>query len=89
MEAVTQSAGDVINVINVRTNIMLSFRESYIYPPRRFGCKGKNQVKLRTNVLFNMKLNVSPFLSSPEQNSSYSLYAVVVKTSVIQDQIFL
>lgn len=25
-----------------------------------------------------MKLNVSPFLSSPEQNSSYSLYAVVV-----------
>lgn len=58
---------------------MLSFRESYIYPPpRRFGCKGKNQVKLRTNVLFNMKLNVSPFLSSPEQNSLYSLYAVVV-----------
>ncbi|XP_029702093.1 ubiquitin carboxyl-terminal hydrolase Usp2-like isoform X3 [Takifugu rubripes] len=47
---------------------------------KRFGCKGKNQVKLRTNVLFNMKLNISPFLSSPEQNSSYSLYAVVNHT---------
>lgn len=52
-------------------------------PPNfcRFGCKGKNQVKLRTNVLFSMKLSLSPFLSKPEQNSSYSsysLYAVVV-----------
>ncbi|CAF99830.1 unnamed protein product, partial [Tetraodon nigroviridis] len=49
----------------------------------RFGCRGKNQVKLRTNVLFSMKLSLSSFLSGPEQNSScssYSLYAVVNHT---------
>ncbi|XP_061596346.1 uncharacterized protein LOC133459941 [Cololabis saira] len=46
---------------------------------KRFGCKGKNQVKLRTNVLFSMKLDLTPFLSSSEQNtySPYHLYAVV------------
>uniref|UniRef100_A0A8D3ATI4 Ubiquitin carboxyl-terminal hydrolase n=1 Tax=Scophthalmus maximus TaxID=52904 RepID=A0A8D3ATI4_SCOMX len=47
---------------------------------KRFGCKGKNQVKLRTNVVFPMKLDLSPFLSSSVQNtshSSYHLYAVV------------
>ncbi|XP_065808871.1 uncharacterized protein [Labrus bergylta] len=47
---------------------------------KRFGCKGKNQVKLRTNVLFSMKLDLNPFLSSSVQNtsfSSYRLYAVV------------
>ncbi|XP_054627619.1 putative ubiquitin carboxyl-terminal hydrolase 50 [Dunckerocampus dactyliophorus] len=47
---------------------------------KRFGCKGKNQVKLRTNVVFSMKLDLSLFLSSSEQNTSYSsyrLYAVV------------
>uniref|UniRef100_A0A3Q1CA02 ubiquitinyl hydrolase 1 n=1 Tax=Amphiprion ocellaris TaxID=80972 RepID=A0A3Q1CA02_AMPOC len=48
---------------------------------KRFGCKGKNQVKLRTNVGFSMKLDLTPFLSSSAQNASYSsyhLYAVVV-----------
>ncbi|XP_041844274.1 ubiquitin carboxyl-terminal hydrolase 2-like [Melanotaenia boesemani] len=47
---------------------------------KRFGCKGKNQVKLRTNVIFSMKLDLTPFLSSSAQNitsSSYHLYAVV------------
>lgn len=47
----------------------------------RFGCKGKNQVKLRTNVTFSTKLDLTPFLSSSVQNTSYSsyrLYAVVV-----------
>ncbi|XP_067352068.1 uncharacterized protein [Channa argus] len=47
---------------------------------KRFGCKGKNQVKLRTNVLFSMKLDLNPFLSSSVQStlySSYCLYAVV------------
>ncbi|XP_063738618.1 ubiquitin carboxyl-terminal hydrolase 2-like [Eleginops maclovinus] len=47
---------------------------------KRFGCKGKNQVKLKTNVEFSTKLDLSPFLSSSEQNtsfSSYHLYAVV------------
>uniref|UniRef100_A0A3B4XNS4 ubiquitinyl hydrolase 1 n=1 Tax=Seriola lalandi dorsalis TaxID=1841481 RepID=A0A3B4XNS4_SERLL len=47
---------------------------------KRFGCKGKNQVKLRTNVAFSMRLDLSPFLSSSVQNTSYSsyrLYAVV------------
>ncbi|XP_067441149.1 ubiquitin carboxyl-terminal hydrolase 2-like [Thunnus thynnus] len=50
---------------------------------KRFGCKGKNQVKLRTNVVFSMKLDLSPFLSSSAQNtscSSYRLYAVVNHT---------
>nr|XP_054588318.1 putative ubiquitin carboxyl-terminal hydrolase 50 isoform X1 [Nothobranchius furzeri] len=46
---------------------------------KRFGRKGKNQVKLRTNVLFSMKLDLSAFLSCSEQNASaYHLYAVVV-----------
>ncbi|XP_061608002.1 ubiquitin carboxyl-terminal hydrolase 8-like [Phyllopteryx taeniolatus] len=47
---------------------------------KRFGCKGKNQVKLRTNVIFSMVLDLSLFLSSSAQNtscSSYRLYAVV------------
>uniref|UniRef100_A0A3B4ZSZ0 ubiquitinyl hydrolase 1 n=1 Tax=Stegastes partitus TaxID=144197 RepID=A0A3B4ZSZ0_9TELE len=47
---------------------------------KRFGCKGKNQVKLRTNVVFSTKLDLTPFLSSSAQNSScssYHLYAVV------------
>ncbi|KAF7656349.1 hypothetical protein LDENG_00042690 [Lucifuga dentata] len=49
---------------------------------KRFGCKGKNQVKLRTNVVFSKEnLDLTPFLSSPSaHNSSYSsycLYAVV------------
>ncbi|KAM4592802.1 ubiquitin carboxyl-terminal hydrolase 50-like [Odontesthes bonariensis] len=46
---------------------------------KRFGCKGKNQVKLRTNVLFSMKLDLAQFLSSSAKNtsSSYHLYAVV------------
>ncbi|XP_054867526.1 uncharacterized protein LOC111577620 isoform X2 [Amphiprion ocellaris] len=50
---------------------------------KRFGCKGKNQVKLRTNVGFSMKLDLTPFLSSSAQNASYSsyhLYAVVNHT---------
>ncbi|KAI3377471.1 hypothetical protein L3Q82_008649, partial [Scortum barcoo] len=50
---------------------------------KRFGCKGKNQVKLRTNVVFTMKLDLTPFLSSSVQNttySSYHLYAVVNHT---------
>ncbi|XP_034732253.1 putative ubiquitin carboxyl-terminal hydrolase 50 [Etheostoma cragini] len=50
---------------------------------KRFGCKGKNQVKLRANVVFSMRLNLSPFLSSSVQNTSYSsyrLYAVVNHT---------
>ncbi|XP_018539140.1 putative ubiquitin carboxyl-terminal hydrolase 50 [Lates calcarifer] len=47
---------------------------------KRFGCKGRNQVKLRTNVVFSMRLDLTPFLSSSVQNTSYSsyrLYAVV------------
>uniref|UniRef100_UPI0037E89B69 uncharacterized protein n=1 Tax=Semicossyphus pulcher TaxID=241346 RepID=UPI0037E89B69 len=47
---------------------------------KRFGCKGKNQVKLKSNVVFSMKLDLNPFLSSSVQNTSYSsyrLYAVV------------
>ncbi|XP_034536250.1 uncharacterized protein LOC117810498 [Notolabrus celidotus] len=47
---------------------------------KRFGCKGKNQVKLKNNVLFSMKLDLNPFLCSSLQNitySSYHLYAVV------------
>ncbi|XP_074522472.1 uncharacterized protein LOC141787728 [Halichoeres trimaculatus] len=47
---------------------------------KRFGCKGKNQVKLKTNVLFSMKLDLNPFLCGSLQNisySSYHLYAVV------------
>ncbi|XP_028258050.1 putative ubiquitin carboxyl-terminal hydrolase 50 [Parambassis ranga] len=50
---------------------------------KRFGCKGKNQVKLRTNVAFSMKLDLTPFLSSSARNTSYSsyhLYAVVNHT---------
>ncbi|XP_051235180.1 ubiquitin carboxyl-terminal hydrolase 2-like [Dicentrarchus labrax] len=50
---------------------------------KRFGCKGKNQVKLRTNVIFSTKLDLTPFLSSSVQNtsfSSYHLYAVVNHT---------
>lgn len=51
----------------------------------RFGCKGKSQVKLRTNVVFSTgKLDLSPFLSSSVNSgaySSYSLYAVVVSDS--------
>ncbi|KAK9543009.1 hypothetical protein VZT92_000823 [Zoarces viviparus] len=50
---------------------------------KRFGCKGKNQVKLRTNVVFSSRLDLSPFLSSSEQNtlySSYRLYAIVNHT---------
>ncbi|XP_078030524.1 uncharacterized protein LOC144466858 [Epinephelus lanceolatus] len=50
---------------------------------KRFGCKGKNQVKLRTNVVFSMRLDLTPFLSSSIQNNSYSsyrLYAVVNHT---------
>uniref|UniRef100_A0A665V5K6 ubiquitinyl hydrolase 1 n=1 Tax=Echeneis naucrates TaxID=173247 RepID=A0A665V5K6_ECHNA len=47
---------------------------------KRFGRKGKNQVKLRTNVAFSMKLDLTPFVSSSVQSTSYSsyrLYAVV------------
>ncbi|XP_010782591.1 putative ubiquitin carboxyl-terminal hydrolase 50 [Notothenia coriiceps] len=47
---------------------------------KRFGCKGKNQMKLKTNVEFSSMLDLSPFLSSSVQNnsfSSYHLYAVV------------
>ncbi|XP_044054312.1 uncharacterized protein LOC122877144 isoform X2 [Siniperca chuatsi] len=47
---------------------------------KRFGCKGKNQVKLRTNVVFSMKLDLTTFLSSSVPHTSYSsyhLYAVV------------
>ncbi|XP_068590830.1 ubiquitin carboxyl-terminal hydrolase 50-like [Cebidichthys violaceus] len=50
---------------------------------KRFGCKGKNQVKLRTNVVFSSRLDLSPFLSSSVQNtlySSYRLYAIVNHT---------
>lgn len=51
----------------------------------RFGCKGKNQVKLRTNVTFSTELDLAPFLSSSALNtscsSSYHLYAVVVSSS--------
>ncbi|XP_069561839.1 uncharacterized protein [Brachyistius frenatus] len=50
---------------------------------KRFGCKGKNQVKLRTNVIFSMKLDLTPFVSSSVQSASYSsyhLYAVVNHT---------
>lgn len=38
-------------------------------------------MKLRTNVVFSMRLDLTPFLSSSVQNTSYSsyrLYAVVV-----------
>ncbi|KAF6732711.1 putative ubiquitin carboxyl-terminal hydrolase 50 [Oryzias melastigma] len=43
-----------------------------------FGSKGKNQVKLRTNVLFFTELDLSQFLSGLVPNeSSYHLYAVV------------
>ncbi|XP_029951439.1 putative ubiquitin carboxyl-terminal hydrolase 50 [Salarias fasciatus] len=47
---------------------------------KRFGCKGRSQVKLRTDVVFSMKLDLSPFVSSSLPNdlySSYHLYAVV------------
>uniref|UniRef100_A0A3B3DF29 ubiquitinyl hydrolase 1 n=1 Tax=Oryzias melastigma TaxID=30732 RepID=A0A3B3DF29_ORYME len=45
---------------------------------KRFGSKGKNQVKLRTNVLFFTELDLSQFLSGLVPNeSSYHLYAVV------------
>ncbi|XP_071757559.1 uncharacterized protein LOC139913444 [Centroberyx gerrardi] len=49
---------------------------------KRFGCKGMNKVKLRTNVLFSMEnLDLNPFLSSPSaQHTSYCLYAVVNHT---------
>ncbi|XP_070692195.1 ubiquitin carboxyl-terminal hydrolase 2-like [Pempheris klunzingeri] len=50
---------------------------------KRFGCKGKNPVKLRTNVVFSTKIDLTQFLSSPLQNTSYSsyrLYAVVNHT---------
>ncbi|XP_077941046.1 uncharacterized protein LOC120811202 isoform X3 [Gasterosteus aculeatus] len=50
---------------------------------KRFSCKGRNQVKLRTNVFFSSRLNLSPFLSSSVQStvySSYRLYAVVNHT---------
>nr|XP_004543516.2 inactive ubiquitin carboxyl-terminal hydrolase 50 isoform X2 [Maylandia zebra] len=50
---------------------------------KRFGCKGKKQVKLTTNVAFPMKLDLTPFLSSSVHNvsdSSYHLYAVVNHT---------
>uniref|UniRef100_A0A8C7V6E4 Ubiquitin carboxyl-terminal hydrolase n=1 Tax=Oryzias sinensis TaxID=183150 RepID=A0A8C7V6E4_9TELE len=47
----------------------------------RFGSKGKSQVKLRTNVLFLTKLDLSQFLSGLVPNeSSYHLYAVVNHT---------
>ncbi|XP_072321674.1 ubiquitin carboxyl-terminal hydrolase 2-like [Eucyclogobius newberryi] len=48
---------------------------------KRFGCKGKSQVKLKTNVDFSTdRLDLSPFLSSSVCSStscSYGLYAVV------------
>ncbi|XP_019742082.1 putative ubiquitin carboxyl-terminal hydrolase 50 [Hippocampus comes] len=47
---------------------------------KRFGCKGKNQVKLRTNVTFTTELDLSLFLSNSAQKTSctsYRLYAVV------------
>ncbi|KAJ0001615.1 hypothetical protein NQD34_001411 [Periophthalmus magnuspinnatus] len=48
---------------------------------KRFGCKGRSQVKLRTNVEFSTEtLDLSPFLSSSvfsSDGASYSLYAVV------------
>ncbi|XP_037306675.2 putative ubiquitin carboxyl-terminal hydrolase 50 [Pungitius pungitius] len=50
---------------------------------KRFSCKGRNQVKLRTNVFFASRLNLSPFLPSGAQStlySSYRLYAVVNHT---------
>uniref|UniRef100_A0AAV2LMK5 ubiquitinyl hydrolase 1 n=1 Tax=Knipowitschia caucasica TaxID=637954 RepID=A0AAV2LMK5_KNICA len=51
------------------------------YHPPTFGCKGKSQVKLRTNVDFSTdSLDLSPFLSSSAFSSNYSsykLYAVV------------
>ncbi|XP_029931748.1 putative ubiquitin carboxyl-terminal hydrolase 50 [Myripristis murdjan] len=49
---------------------------------KRFGCKGKKNMKLKTNVLFSMEnLDLTPFLSSPSaQHTSYCLYAVVNHT---------
>uniref|UniRef100_A0A3Q2P4Y8 ubiquitinyl hydrolase 1 n=1 Tax=Fundulus heteroclitus TaxID=8078 RepID=A0A3Q2P4Y8_FUNHE len=48
---------------------------------KRFGCKGKSQVKLSANVSFSMELDVAPFLSSSARGvSSYHLYAVVNHT---------
>ncbi|XP_055010305.1 putative ubiquitin carboxyl-terminal hydrolase 50 [Boleophthalmus pectinirostris] len=48
---------------------------------KRFGCKGRSQVKLKTNVEFSTEtLDLSPFLSSSALSSdcsSYRLYAVV------------
>ncbi|XP_077569334.1 ubiquitin carboxyl-terminal hydrolase 8-like [Stigmatopora nigra] len=47
---------------------------------KRFRCKGKKQVKLRTNVFFSNELDLSLFLSGSAQKtscSSYRLYAVV------------
>uniref|UniRef100_A0A3B5MXH2 ubiquitinyl hydrolase 1 n=1 Tax=Xiphophorus couchianus TaxID=32473 RepID=A0A3B5MXH2_9TELE len=46
---------------------------------KRFGCKGRRQVKLSANVSFSMELDITPFLSSSVRSwSSYHLYAVVV-----------
>ncbi|KAM4597263.1 uncharacterized protein V3H82_023383 [Fundulus diaphanus] len=48
---------------------------------KRFGCKGKSQVKLSANVSFSKELDVAPFLSRSAQGvSSYHLYAVVNHT---------
>ncbi|XP_038123767.1 putative ubiquitin carboxyl-terminal hydrolase 50 [Cyprinodon tularosa] len=48
---------------------------------KRFGCKGKSQVKLSANVSFSMELDISAFLSSSAQETSpYHLYAVVNHT---------
>ncbi|XP_017159347.1 putative ubiquitin carboxyl-terminal hydrolase 50 isoform X1 [Poecilia reticulata] len=46
---------------------------------KRFGCKGRKQVKLSANVSFSMELDITPFLSSSvRRRSSYHLYAVVI-----------
>lgn len=52
-----------------------------LYLLYRFGFKGKNQVKLRNNIIFSQKLDLTPFLPGSVQNvlySAYHLYAVVV-----------
>ncbi|KAG7231815.1 hypothetical protein INR49_010324 [Caranx melampygus] len=70
---------------SIQDCLSLFFEQTVLTGPEQmmcsgFGCKGKNQVKLRTNVVFSMRLDLTPFVSGSLQSSSYSsyrLYAVV------------
>lgn len=73
------------NVVGVTSSKPIISNQSLnlcdLYLLCRFGYKGKKQVKLKTNVTFARKLDLTPFLTSSLQNTSYSsyrLYAVVV-----------